>query len=177
MGCLEAMRIERKGRDLDDLVSPEEASEFKSMCGSLSLLSGLTRLDIGREVNMLQKRQASPRALDCLRPINLTKRVQADPELGVRIRRTKGELVTMCWHDSGLYNSYDEEGVEDDEQLSLLERAAVRSKHGAAVGLISASDLESTAPIDMSVVDRLTRASRRGARSTFAAETSASRFA
>ena len=61
------LHSEKKGRDPDALVDSFEVSEFKSVCGSLCWLAGLTRADLAQEINMLQKRQAAPRVKDCLR--------------------------------------------------------------------------------------------------------------
>ena len=39
-GRLESMKLERRGRSIDELATAMEASEFKSMCGSLCWLAG-----------------------------------------------------------------------------------------------------------------------------------------
>jgi len=171
LGRLEAMKIEKGKRTLDDLVTPVESSEYKSMCGSLCWLSGLTRIDIAHEVNMLQKRQASPRLRDCIRAVNLIAKVRETVDVGLRIRAIKGNMAVVCWHDSGLYNSLDESGLETDAELQQAEKHLVRSQHGAVVGIVAEGDLEATGEVPLSVMDWLSHASRRVVRSTFAAET------
>jgi len=171
LGRLEPMVVEKRGRTLDDVGTAHEAAEFKSMCGSLCWLAGLSRPDIAQETNMLQKRQAAPRLRDCVRAVELIRKVQDTAKTGIRIRPISGRMVVACWHDSGLYNSYDEAGVTTDEELTRLEKGAVRSQHGALIGIVSEGALDTAAPVDVSIVDWLSHASRRVVRSTFAAET------
>jgi len=172
-GRLEPMALEKKGRELEDLVSVTETSEFKSMCGSLAWIAGLTRPDIAHTVNMLQKRQCAPRYRDCKRAIDLIKEIKASEDVAIRIRPIHGEPCVVAWTDSALYNSYDETGIKDDAQLRVLEKQLVRSQHGVLVALVAKEALDSTKAAVVSPLDWVSHASRRVVTSTFAAETGA----
>ena len=135
-GRLESMLLSRGGRQAEDVVTGPEASEYKSMCGSLCWLWGLTRPDIAQEVNMLQKRQAAPRVCDCKRAMTLIETVKKTEDAVLRIKPIKGEWCVACFTDSALYNSYDESGILDDAALKVAEKNVVRSHHGVLVTVI-----------------------------------------
>jgi len=172
-GRLESMKLERKGRQVDDEVTPTEASDFKSMCGSLCWLAGLSRPDVAQETNMLQKRQAAPRYRDCQRAVKLIESIKRTEDVVLRIRPIKGEMCVACFTDSALYNSYDESAVSTDEELKQVEKELLRSQHGVLVTIMSAQELDAEGGVASSPMDWMTHASRRVVRSTFSAETGA----
>jgi len=170
-GRLQGMELDRQKRGLEEVVNGPETSEYKSMCGSLCWVAGLTRPDIAQEVNMLQKRQAAPRVRDCLQASALIEKVKASEDTVLRVRPIPPPLCVACWTDSALYNSYDESYVETDEELRRLEGEAVRSQHGVLVTVVCKTALDEADAVDTTPVDWMSRASRRVVRSTFAAET------
>jgi len=170
-GRLNTMPLEKQGRHGDTVVTGLERSEYKSVCGSLSWVAGLTRPDIALDVNMCQKRQAAPRVKDCERANALVEMVQKSEDTVLRILPVPPPLAIACWTDSALYNTYDEAGIEDDEELSRVEKDAVRSQHGVLVSVVSEGAVAGVDAVATSPIDWLSRASRRVVRSTFAAET------
>ena len=79
----------------------------------------------------------------------------------------------VAWTDSALYNSYDETGLDTDEQLKAVEKKLVRSQHGCLAAVVDAARMDEMGPVPVSALDWASHASRRVVTSTFAAETSA----
>ena len=172
-GRLEGMTLEKRGRKPEDIVDGPEGSEFKSMCGSLCWVAGLTRPDAALDLNQLQTRQTAPRLKDCKSAIDLIKTVQDTVDTCLRIQPVEFPLCVSCFTDSALYNTFDESTLETDEQLREAEKNLVRSQHGALVVVMSRQDLDREGKVKASPIDWLSHASRRVVRSTFAAETGA----
>jgi hypothetical protein len=149
-----------------------EKAEFKSAVGSFHWLATQSRPDVNVYSNMLQKCQAGTLYADVREANRLTKEIAQTAEVEVRVLPMSGEFTVCLWSDSALYNAW-AEPIEDDVALKNEREHKVFSQHGALVGLVETSDLESHEPVGVSIVDWKTAASRRVVHSTFAAETSA----
>lgn len=172
-GRMEHIEIDKiRGKSPELECSPIEKSEFKSGCGSLQWVAGLTRPDAAYGTNALQKKQAAPRMQDLKDCNKLIKQIQAMADAVIRIRPLGHKMVVGVRTDSALYTSVSEE-IENDEQLKQEEKHKVRSQAGCLVSCYAAGDDGKPGDIATSILDWRTRATKRVVISIFAAETSA----
>jgi len=150
-----------------------ERSQFRSGCGSLQWVAGLTRPGAAYGTNMLQKKQAAPTMGDMKECNKLIADLRSTSDACLRIRAVGHKMIIGVWTDSALHISLGEEIEVDEQLLKEEERHNVRSQAGAVVGCFAAEDEDKLDDIKLSLVDWRTRATKRVATSTFAAETSA----
>jgi hypothetical protein len=163
-----------RSRESESPASKLEYAEFCSVVGSLQWLAAQTRPDIAFDVNQLQKRRSVLSVKDLVETNKLVKVVKGTMETCVRIRGCERPHV-VCWHDSGLTNSFGD-AINDDEFSRVLAREGSKGVHsqvGVMCGIAESSDMSRNDPFRVNVVDWRSKTARRVVTSSFAAEANA----
>eukprot|EP00435_Cladocopium_sp_Y103_P054342 s1586_g17.t1 len=172
-GRLEFVPITKERRQqLDDVVTPEEKSDFRSVIGALQWLTTQSRPDIAFLVNQLQKRVNHLKVRDLLEA-NKVVRIAKQNEVALTFRNLGTDCAIVVWHDSALYNSVGieiEEGTDEYVQ-ELHEKKKIYSQKGCLVGIVKRSDLERTDKVSCNFLAWRSKTNRRIVESSFAGET------
>ena len=159
-------------KQLDEPVTEEEKSDFRSVVGALQWLTTQTRPDLAFVVNQLQKRINKLTVRDLLEA-NKAVRIAKQNEIGLKFRNLGKDVAVVTWHDAGLFNSV---GVELDEAdgdyiHELGEKKMLYSQKGAVTGFVKCSDLDRTDGVSCNFTSWCSKTNRRIVESSFAAET------
>ena len=172
-GRLELVPLDNlRKKQLDEPVTEEERSDFRSVVGALQWLTTQTRPDLAFPVNQLQKRINKLTVRDLLEA-NKAVRVAKQNELGLKFRNLGKGVAVVTWHDAGLFNSV---GVEIDEAdvdyiHELGEKKMLYSQKGAVTGFVKREDLDRTDGVSCNFTAWRSKTNRRIVESSFAAET------
>ena len=101
------INAERK-KQMDDLVTEREKSDFRSTLGCLQWLATQTRADLSFSTNQLQKRIGDLRVSDLLHANRLVKEAKKEM-VEITLRNLGVDTALVVYHDAGLYSSV---GVE-----------------------------------------------------------------
>ena len=174
-GRLETIQLTRERKQqVNELVTPQEQSDFRSVLGALQWLSTQSRPDVSFGTNQLQKRVNSLTVGDLLAANRLVKLVKQH-EVCFTFRDLGKDVVVVSWHDAGLYNSVGVELDEQDDELvqSLADKKLLYSQKGCVVGLCRRADLERTDAVQANVLCWKSKTNRRILESSFSAEVQA----
>ena len=162
---------ERK-KEIDQLATPHEISDFRSVMGALQWLCTQSRLDIAFMTNQLQKRIGKLQVRDLIEA-NKVVRIVKHGDLSLTFRDLGKDVAVVVWHDSGLYNSCGVELDEQDDELvhSLGEKKMLYSQKGTLVGIVRRNDVENTEMAFCNFLAWRSKTNRRIVESSFAAET------
>ena len=174
-GRLQPIQVDAQRREyVDDRVTPDERTDYRSVVGSLQWLATQSRPDVAFEVNQLQKRVGDLRVGDLLRANRCVREVCKHRQ-SLEFQNLGTEVEVVAFHDAGLYNSVGVEIEDRDPDHVLMkgtEKKLAYSQKGALIGLIQrgATDCEGKR-VPMNIMDWKSSTNRRVVESSFAAET------
>lgn len=159
-------------KQVDEPVTEEEKSDFRSVVGALQWLTTQTRPDLAFVVNQLQKRINKLTVRDLIEA-NKAVRIAKQNELSLKFRNLGKDVAVVTWHDAGLFNSVGVELDEADGDLihDLGEKKMLYSQKGAVTGFVKRDDLDRTDGVSCNFTSWRSKTNRRIVESSFAAET------